>query len=157
MCDSKSFFEEPKKVMFVCGAAVVLSLVSLGVSFSGCGQSDKIGVVNVSRVMSESTRLKDISKENRLAVEKVYKNAVEKEKGVEGKEKNELRKKTMMELRSYRQKNNKECADVINAASDKVAKAQKVRFVVSDKVVFGSNTVDVTDALLKEIDSAAGK
>ena len=34
MCDSKSFFEEPKKVMLVCGAAVVLSLVSLGVSFS---------------------------------------------------------------------------------------------------------------------------
>ena len=111
----------------------------------------------MSRVMSESTRLKDISKENLLAVEKVYKNAVEKEKSVEGKEKDELRRKTMIELRSYKQKNNKECADVINVASDKVAKAQKVIFVVSDKVVFGSNTVDLTDALLKEIDFAAGK
>jgi Skp family chaperone for outer membrane proteins len=157
MCDSKSFFEEPKKVMLSAVLPLCLAWYLWEYLSVGCGQSDKIGVVNVSRVMSESTRLKDISKENRLAVEKVYKNAVEKEKGVEGKERDELRKKTMMELRSYIQKNNKECADVINAASDKVAKAQKVRFVVSDKVVFGSNTVDVTDALLKEIDSAAGK
>lgn len=152
----ENLFNEPKKMAVVCGAALALSVVSIGISLTNCSQREMVGVINVSKIMTESIRLKNISNENRLAVDKLFKEAMEKEKTLEGKEKDAFREETMLALRGYKQKNEKECSDVVNAAVDKVAKTQKVKFVVSNKVYFGSNIVDVTDAVLKEID-ASGK
>ena len=155
MCwDFKFIFSDPKKLAIVCGVSLAISAVSLGIVMNESCKNSQVGVIDISRIMTDSTRLKNISDENRQEVEKVYKEAMEKEKDLKGEEKNEFRKKTMVELRAFKQKNSKECNDAIKAASDKVAKAKNVKFVISDKIIYASNTVDVTDEVLKEIDSA---
>ena len=145
---------EPKKLAVVCGVSLAISVVSFGIAANELCKVSRVGVIDIGRIMTESTRLKSISDENRQAVDKVYKEAMAKEKKLKEEEKGEFRKKTMVELRSFKQKNSKELNDAIKAASDKVAKAKNVGFVISDKIIYTSNTVDVTEEVLKEIDAA---
>lgn len=155
MCwDFKSVVLEPKKLAVVCGVLLAFSAVSFGVGINAMRKAPQVGVIDIGRIMTESTRLKSISDENRQAVDKVYKEAMAKEKELKEEEKGEFRKKTMVELRSFKQKNSKELNDAIKAASDKVAKAKNVGFVISDRIIYTSNTVDVTEEVLKEIDAA---
>lgn len=154
MCwDFKSVVLEPKKLAVVCGVSLAISVVSFGIAANELCKVSRVGVIDIGRIMTESTRLKSISDENRQAVDKVYKEAMAKEKNLKEEEKGEFRKKTMVELRSFKQKNSKELNDAIKAASDKVAKAKNVGFVISDRVIYTSNTVDVTEEVLKEIDA----
>lgn len=155
MCwDFKSVVLEPKKLAVVCGVSLAISVVSFGIAANELCKVSRVGVIDIGRIMTESTRLKSISDENRQAVDKVYKEAMAKEKELKEEEKGEFRKKTMVELRSFKQKNSKELNDAIKAASDKVAKAKNVGFVISDRIIYTSNTVDVTEEVLKEIDAA---
>lgn len=155
MCwDFKSVVLEPKKLAVVCGVSLAISVVSFGIAANELCKVSRVGVIDIGRIMTESTRLKSISDENRQAVDKVYKEAMAKEKELKEEEKGEFRKKTMIELRSFKQKNSKELNDAIKAASDKVVKAKNVGFVISDRIIYTSNTVDVTEEVLKEIDAA---
>lgn len=155
MCwDFKSVVLEPKKLAVVCGVSLAISVVSFGIAANELCKVSRVGVIDIGRIMTESTCLKSISDENRQAVDKVYKEAMAKEKELKEEEKGEFRKKTMVELRSFKQKNSKELNDAIKAAADKVAKANNVGFVMSDRVIYTSNTVDLTEEVLKEIDAA---
>ena len=155
MCwDFKSVVLEPKKLAFVCGVSLVISVVSFGIAANELCKASRVGTIDIARILTESSRLKAISDENRQAVDKIYKEAMAKEKKLKEEEKGEFRKKTMVELRSYKQKNSKEHNDAIKAAADKVAKVNNVGFVMSDRVIYTSNTVDLTEEVLKEIDAA---
>ena len=145
---------EPKKLAVVCGVSLAISVVSFGIAANELCKASRVGTIDIARILTESSRLKAISDENRQAVDKIYKEALEKEKGLKEEKKGEFRKKTMVELRSYKQKNSKEHNDAIKAAADKVAKANNVGFVMSDRVIYTSNTVDLTEEVLKEIDAA---
>ena len=155
MCwDFKSITSDRKKLAVVCGVSLAISVVSFGIAANELCKASRVGTIDIARILTESSRLKAISDENRQAVDKVYKEAMAKEKELKEEEKGEFRKKTMVELRSYKQKNSKEHNDAIKAAADKVAKAKNVGFVMSDRVIYTSNTVDLTEEVLKEIDAA---
>ena len=108
MCfDFKSIISDQKKSIVVCGVLLAISAVSFGIGINAMCKASRVGTIDIARILTESSRLKAISDENRQAVDKIYKEAMAKEKGLKEEEKGEFRKKTMVELRSYKQKDRK--------------------------------------------------
>lgn len=130
--------------------ALLLILVFVAALLGGCGTTEKVGIVDVSKVMSESPKVKKFQEDFNVKGKEVIE-GLEKEKATLSPEEFQKRQQAVYaEFMKVKQNMETEVQGVVKQAVEEISKEKKMTIVLYKEGVAQGGT-DITDEVIKKL------